>query len=172
MKITENVSFNFASEASYVYILNVQKLIQNAKSGRFGKLLKTWSLGSNSVTRQVNCKRTKIVGKWQNWKIQINGTFWVIFKVFLLSNQEGRKEIESCSNEVYVWKLRTIHNFSLGLTVGLVLPDCSCKSHALSLPSSRVTSVHPQLLLPSTTRHHKENLESNSFLHLSHWKWN
>ena len=31
LKITEKVSFNIASEASYVYILNEQKLIKNAK---------------------------------------------------------------------------------------------------------------------------------------------
>ena len=30
MKITETVSFNIASEASYVYILSEQKLIKNA----------------------------------------------------------------------------------------------------------------------------------------------
>ena len=32
MKITETVSFNIASEASYVYILSGQKLIDNAKN--------------------------------------------------------------------------------------------------------------------------------------------
>ena len=30
LKITEKVSFNIASEASYVYILSGQKLIKNA----------------------------------------------------------------------------------------------------------------------------------------------
>ena len=40
----------------------------------FGEFLKTWSLRSNSVTRQVNSNRTKIGGKCQN------ATFWVIFK--------------------------------------------------------------------------------------------
>ena len=33
LKITEKVSFNIASEASYVYILSGQRLIQNAKNG-------------------------------------------------------------------------------------------------------------------------------------------
>ena len=32
LKITEKVSFNIASEASYVYILSGQKLTKNAKS--------------------------------------------------------------------------------------------------------------------------------------------
>ena len=35
LKITEKVSFEIASEASYVYILSGQKLIQNAKNGPF-----------------------------------------------------------------------------------------------------------------------------------------
>ena len=42
----------------------------------FGEFLKTWSLRSNSVTRQINFNRTKIGGKCQN----SNATFWVIFK--------------------------------------------------------------------------------------------
>ena len=32
LKITEKVSFNIASEASYVYILSGQKLLKNAKN--------------------------------------------------------------------------------------------------------------------------------------------
>ena len=35
LKITEKVSFNIASEASYAYILSGQKLIKNAKNGPF-----------------------------------------------------------------------------------------------------------------------------------------
>ena len=35
LKITEKVSFNIASEASYVYILSGQKVIKNAKNGPF-----------------------------------------------------------------------------------------------------------------------------------------
>ena len=35
LKITEKVSFNTASEASYVYILSGQKLIKNAKNGPY-----------------------------------------------------------------------------------------------------------------------------------------
>ena len=45
----------------------------------FGEFLKTWSLRSNSVTRQVTFNRTKIDGKCQNKK-NSNATFWVIFK--------------------------------------------------------------------------------------------
>ena len=54
LKITEKVSFNIASEASYVYILSGQKLIKNAKIQmghfnrfsnnvkRYSKVLKGW----------------------------------------------------------------------------------------------------------------------------------
>ena len=41
LKITEKVSFNIASEASYVYILNGQGFIKNAKSAQFDQFLKT-----------------------------------------------------------------------------------------------------------------------------------
>ena len=35
LKITEKVSFNIASEASYVYIFSRQKFITNSKNGPF-----------------------------------------------------------------------------------------------------------------------------------------
>ena len=38
LKITEKVSFNIASEASYVYILSGQKLIKNAQNGPFWRV--------------------------------------------------------------------------------------------------------------------------------------
>ena len=41
LKITEKVSFNIASEASYVYILSKEKFIKNAKMVHFGEVLKT-----------------------------------------------------------------------------------------------------------------------------------
>ena len=42
LKITEKVSFNIASEASYVYILSGQKFIKNAKKiVNFADFLKT-----------------------------------------------------------------------------------------------------------------------------------
>ena len=40
LKITEKVSFNIASKASYVYILNGQKFIKNAKKKKLGEVLK------------------------------------------------------------------------------------------------------------------------------------
>ena len=45
------------------------------KMAHFGEFLKTWSLRSNSVTRQVSFNRTKIGGKCQNSKNQMRH-FW------------------------------------------------------------------------------------------------
>ena len=35
LKITEKVSFNITSEASFIYIFNEQKLVKNAKNEKF-----------------------------------------------------------------------------------------------------------------------------------------
>ena len=44
LKITEKVSFNIASEASYVYILSGQKFIKNAKNDRFWRVFENLKL--------------------------------------------------------------------------------------------------------------------------------
>ena len=44
LKITEKVSFNIASEASYVYILSGQKLNKNAKNGPFWRVFENRKL--------------------------------------------------------------------------------------------------------------------------------
>ena len=44
LKITVKVSFNIASEASYVYILSGQKLIKNAQIGPFGRVFENLKL--------------------------------------------------------------------------------------------------------------------------------
>ena len=44
LNITEKVSFNIASEASYVYILSAQKLIKNAKIGLFWRVFENLKL--------------------------------------------------------------------------------------------------------------------------------
>ena len=49
------------------------------KMVQFGKFMKTWSLRSNSVTRQVTLNRTKIGWKCQNWNTQVRH-FKVIFR--------------------------------------------------------------------------------------------
>ena len=77
LKIAKKVAFNIASEASYVYIFSGQKLTKNAKKMvNFGEFLKTWSLRSNSVTRQVGFNMTKNGGKCRNWKSQMRHFSW------------------------------------------------------------------------------------------------
>jgi len=51
LKITEKVSFNIASEASYVYILSGEKFIKRCQNWSIWRVFKNWSLRSNSVTR-------------------------------------------------------------------------------------------------------------------------
>ena len=74
-KSQKKLYLTLRAKRAYVDILNGQKFVKNAKNCQFGEFLKTWSLWSNSVTRH----RTKISGKYQNWKIQMRH-FWVIFK--------------------------------------------------------------------------------------------
>ena len=80
LKITEKVSFNIASEVSYVYFLSWQKLIKNTKNGPFGEFLKTWSLRSNSVTRQVLIGQKLVENaKIQKFKCDILSNFQTMF---------------------------------------------------------------------------------------------
>ena len=61
--MAQKVAFNIASEASYVYIMNGQKFIKNAKMVNFSEFLKTCNLRSNSITGQVTLIHiTKIGG--------------------------------------------------------------------------------------------------------------
>ena len=52
LKITEKVSFNIASEASYVYILSGQKFIKNAKNVPF------WQVFENLMLAVKQCYQT------------------------------------------------------------------------------------------------------------------
>ena len=55
LKITEKVSFDFASEVSH--ILSEQNFIKKCQNGQVGKFLMTWL---NSVTRQLSFNSIKI----------------------------------------------------------------------------------------------------------------
>ena len=78
LKITEKVSFNIASEASYVYILSGQKFLKNAKIGPFGR-----------VFEKLMVKQCYQTGHFQwdkNWRKMpklknSNATFLVIFNL-------------------------------------------------------------------------------------------
>ena len=78
LKIAENVSFNVASEASYVYILSWQKFSKNAENGQFWLFWKPEACGQ-TVLPDMSILIEQIGGKCQNWK-KSNATFWVIFK--------------------------------------------------------------------------------------------
>ena len=57
LKITEKVSFNIASEASYVYILDGQQFIfKNAKNGPFLRLFENLKLAVKQCYKQVSFK--------------------------------------------------------------------------------------------------------------------
>ena len=78
LKITEKVSFNIASEASYGYIFNGQKLIKNAKNDPFWRVFENLKL---AVKQCYQTDRSVLMGQklMENAKIQK-------FKCDLLSN--------------------------------------------------------------------------------------
>ena len=80
LKITGKVPYNIASEASYVY----KSSLKMPRMVHFGELLKSITLRSNSVTRQVSFdRRQKLV---ENAKIQMRHYeyhFQTVQKVFL-----------------------------------------------------------------------------------------
>ena len=51
LKITEKVSFNIASEASYVYIFSRQKFIINTKNGPFLLAVKQVTFNKTTIGR-------------------------------------------------------------------------------------------------------------------------
>ena len=58
LKITEKISFNIASEASYVYILGGQKFIENAINGVF------WSISNpEACGKTVLPDRSTLIGQ-------------------------------------------------------------------------------------------------------------
>ena len=93
-----------AKRATFTFWVDKSKL-KMPKTIHFGEFLKTWSLRSNSVTRQVSLNRTKIVGKCQN----SNGTFWVIFK----QCKDAKKNPLKMKNKYFaeqksLWKLLSL----------------------------------------------------------------
>ena len=76
--ITEKVSFNMASEASYVYIFSGQKFIKNAENAENGTF---WRVFENLELAVKQCYRSVLLGQKIGGKCQnLNATFWVIFK--------------------------------------------------------------------------------------------
>ena len=94
LKITEKVSFNIASKASYVYILSGQKLIKNAKNASFWRVFwKPEACGQTVLPDRSVLKGQKLA---ENAKRQIficdilcgqkliknakNASFWRVFE--------------------------------------------------------------------------------------------
>ena len=59
LKITENVAFNIASEASYVCILSGQKFIKNAKNSPFWRVFENLNLVVKQCYQTFDEKRQK-----------------------------------------------------------------------------------------------------------------
>ena len=76
LKITEKVSFNIASEASYVYILSGRKLIKNAKNGPFWRVFENLKLAVKQSYQTSQFNRSNIGGKCQTLKIQMRHFRW------------------------------------------------------------------------------------------------
>ena len=87
----------------------------------FGEFLKTWSLRSNSVTRQVSFNWTKISGKGQKFK-NSNATFWVIFKQCEYANFMSFFYFSSCG--ILKWFLARFGASNAHMDDGLERCDC------------------------------------------------
>ena len=59
-EITEKVSFNSASEASYVLMLCGQKFIKNAKNGQFWRIFESLKLAFKQCYQTCQFSRTTI----------------------------------------------------------------------------------------------------------------
>ena len=109
MKIAEKVSFNIASEASY--ILSGQKLIKNAKKSlilaSFWKTLRTWGqivLPDRSLLRgQKLMKNATNINFgdffWKTWNLGLNSVTWQVtfnFSPLCVLITEFIKKICSC----------------------------------------------------------------------------
>ena len=78
LKITEKVSFNIVSGASYVYILSGQKLIKNAKNGPFWRVFESLKLAVKQ------CYQTgKKMPKFQKFKCDILSNFQTIWASYV-----------------------------------------------------------------------------------------
>ena len=82
LKITEKVSFNIASEASYLYVLSAQKLIKNCQ--KWSNLASFWKLKACGQT--VLPDRSVLIGqknggnaKIQKFKCDILSSFQTLW---------------------------------------------------------------------------------------------
>ena len=92
MKIRVKVSYNIASEASYVYILSGQKLIKDAKNGPFWRVFENLKLCGQTVLPYMSILIGQKLVENANIKNESNATFWIIFKHSAeLENMKNKK---------------------------------------------------------------------------------
>ena len=123
----------------------------------FGEFLKTWSLRSNSATRQVSFDRSKIGGKCQNWKFQMRHFGWFSNSVTLFENTWY---LALLRNETI---LRWISNNVLQLFFlfsGLASPG----RNGLPIMASAVGRNSPLLELTGVNSHRSSSLGRNMLL--------
>ena len=77
-----------AKRATFTFWMDKNRL-KMPKMVHFGEFLKTWSLRSNSVTRQVSFNRRKIGGKW---KIQMRHFWWFWNNVWRAARTQTPRE--------------------------------------------------------------------------------
>ena len=107
-----------AKRATFTFWVDAKSWLKIAKIGQFGEFLETWSLRSNSVTRQVNFNRTKIGGKCQNSKIQMLHFGWFSNNVTYLCQEMTTVQIQkfpkpySVSWDAFYWHTHLHVSFS------------------------------------------------------------
>ena len=82
------VSFNIASEASYIYILSGQKLNKNAKNGPIWRVFENLKLAVKQSYQTDQFNRSKVKNS--------NATFWVIFKTLCIRVKDKARRGKSC----------------------------------------------------------------------------
>ena len=103
----------------------------------FGEFLKTWSLQSNSVTRQVNFNRTKVGGntKIQKFKWDILGDFQTMWS--------GRKYTVFLSKSCLLeqrWYCEGFVRLLLLQWCIFWLPSCSCSGTICSVCQKKIVT--------------------------------
>ena len=88
----------------------------------FGEFLKIWSFRSNSVTRQINFKRTKNGEKCQNWKTQMRHIGWFLNTLWEIEQNGilGKRGLPAGPIFLFIWTFRLITNY-LGVLQSLLM---------------------------------------------------
>ena len=128
LKITEKVSLNIASEASYVYILFGQKMVENAKVKKFKcdilgdfQTLWKWGFWKNMIwdKRRTHILYEKIL--WHTWNWLVSEVKFSSLNVHLFGRQPSTGWF-CCWFQFQAWDNR--HLMATFLLGCLLSPDC------------------------------------------------